>query len=644
MREEKLLIIKINESLYNVITKFEESFNNNIEKYYISSKNDYEKVKELKDCNFKIAFVIFKRDEQKPNKKTAKNGKDEAICLYYGDGIKIEDRKIHYKIKIKKSSKLIIDNFTSNSELDLRNDFENKSYTIIETSKDLLRQLDFIENDVYKPYPKLKEEQVYDQIEHEAYLHKYSQFNQHCIRPYGILKPQKGRGEFQRDYERIIQSKAFRRLVDKAQIFTSSKGDHYRTRMTHTMEVAEISKAIATELKLNVTLTEAIALAHDLGHTPFGHQGERTLDKILKNEIKIIKNFSLFSNDLGAFKHNFQGMRTVNYIEEKYIEFEGLDLSYQVLEGIMKHTRGKAKNCKKCTDCKKNCYELKDFVPGINKEYLFIDILHPTTLEGQIVAIADEIAQRAHDLDDSFSANLISRDELKNFLTLQKTNKLRDEILEIDKQIEEAELKNRRFIDSEELHRGRIISHIIKYFINDVIETSNKNMVSFKSNDSVAEKNLYKNNHRFGSIIIGFSKEGKMLCDYLEKIISKKVINSSEVSRFDNKASMIIESLFRAYYNNPKLLHRGTLERLYIEIRKESSEVIDFKNGDHNLVRDELHKISNADLDEIKEIENEEVQKEYLFKRKILVRNIIDYIAGMTDSYAINEYNSIFNG
>jgi dGTPase len=144
----------------------------------------------------------------------------------------------------------------------------------------------------YLPYrfiAKPVAEQCYPSIQKENSMHEYGQHNEHCKRPIGLMEEQEYRSEFQRDYERIVHAKAYRRLVDKAQIFTSSKGDHYRTRLTHTLEVAQIARAIANGLNLNVELTEAIALAHDLGHTPFGHQGERTLDDILKMRIDIIK-------------------------------------------------------------------------------------------------------------------------------------------------------------------------------------------------------------------------------------------------------------------------------------------------------------------------------------------------------------------
>ena len=198
-----------------------------------------------------------------------------------------------------------------------------------------------------------------------------------------------------------------------------------------------------------------------------------------------------------------------------------------------------------------------------------------------------------------------------------------------------ASKKNRAFVDTGELRRSRIVSLVVGLFIEDVINCSRTNIENFQEND------LYKNEHQFSELLINFSKEGKILCDYLGKIISKKVINSVDVLRFDNKAAMIVESLFRAYYNNPKLLHKGTMQRVYIEMRNASSDVIDFKNGDHKLVKDELIAITTKDICD-NEMMRTPDENEYWEKRKILVRNIVDYVSGMTDSYAVNEYNSIY--
>lgn len=633
---EKFIIVKINEeALKQPIDFLEQSFiHGETRLYNILNATDINIVSKFNGLNCKAVFVIFR-----PN---IKEQKDDVLCLYIGQG-KIEKRNnwtINYQIKEKKTSELIVHNFISSSELDLKNDFGSHSYISIESSKEVIRQLNFIIDDPYVVQKKVKKEQKYCAINIEDKLSPYSQLNQHCIRPVGIIQPQEGRGEFQRDYERIVHSKAFRRLVDKAQIFTSSKGDYYRTRMTHTLEVAQISRAIAVKLNLNINLTEAIALAHDLGHTPFGHQGERTLDGILKNNIKIIKDANESGNPFGGFKHNFQGLRVVNLLEEKYIEFEGLDLSYQVLEGILKHTGGRIKNCKACTDskqCKSKCFDLEEFLPGVDADYIYPKIDHVTTLEGQIVAIADEIAQRSHDLDDSFSSNLIDYQELLEYLELSKMKVLHDKIARLNKDIEEALKKNRLFVDVNELRYSRVVSVVVGFFINDVVKQSEKKIKEFQKN----ENDFYKDDHRFSELLIDFSIEGRILNDYLQKIISKKVINSLDVSRFDNKAEMIVEALFKAYYNNSKLLHKGTLQRISIEMRKVSSEVIDFTNGDNELIKEEFKKIKTIDIG-VDEMTRTPEQKEYWQKRKILVRNIVDYISGMTDNYALNEYNLIY--
>lgn len=219
-------------------------------------------------------------------------------------------------------------------------------------------------------------------------------------------------------------------------------------------------RAIADCLNLNVELTEAIALAHDLGHTPFGHQGERTLDDILKNKIPIIKHFpsDTEKNPFGGFKHNFQGLRVVCLLEESYIDFEGLDLSYQVLEGVLKHTGGNIKNCDECrTNCEGECYDLNEFFPRGSVDLLYPDVKYksPTTLEGQIVFLADEIAQRGHDLDDSFSAGILKIEDLTNYLSLQKMSDFHDLLNRLQNDVENAISRNRAFVDFNEFYNSK---------------------------------------------------------------------------------------------------------------------------------------------------------------------------------------------
>lgn len=620
--ENKNIIVRITDILDNAIKYFEESYKLGEERFYtIKDGVDSETAKKNNSLECPVAFVIFGKNT---------SGDQHIIKkIYMGMGkIKNESGKwkIIYLITLKSESELLIDNFISTCELDIRKDFEFNSFLHVEKSKKLKEQIIFLIKELYKP---VSEDKCYHQIDGDKKFHEYSQKNQWCKRIVYIDESDAKRSEFQRDYERIIHAKAFRRLVDKAQIFTSAKGDHYRTRMTHTLEVAQIARAIAIKLNLNVDLAEAIALAHDIGHTPFGHQGERTLDKILKGKkpFDFIKMDDNEHNSFGGFKHNFQGLRVVGLLEEKYIEYEGLNLSYQVLEGILKHTGGKIKDCDFCDKrelCDEKCFDLDVFTPYMDIKKLYKEYKFATTLEGQIVAIADEIAQRSHDLDDSFAAKILTTEEMIGYLDLRKMAALKEDLEKVLNELNEFKGKNRAFINEEELRHSRIVSSIIHFFINDVVNESKEKIEMFKENE------FYINEHRFNEQLIDFSQNGKVLCRYLEKIISKKVINSTEVVQFDNKAEQIVCGLFKAYYNNPRLLHTSTLRRLYVEMRKDTIDVIDFLNGDRDVVDKEINKIINDNT------------FAYINKRKILVRTVADYIAGMTDSYAINEYKKIY--
>ncbi|MCM1988913.1 deoxyguanosinetriphosphate triphosphohydrolase family protein [Oceanirhabdus seepicola] len=479
------------------------------------------------------------------------------------------------------------------------------------------------------------EDQRYELKLLEQTLSYLSQKNEHCKRAIAINESDNNRSEFQRDRERIVHTKASRRLVDKAQIFTSSKGDHFRTRMTHTLEVSQIARGLALRLNLNNDLTEAIALAHDIGHTPFGHQGERTLNSILRNEIKIITCADKI--DFGGFKHNFQGLRILSYLEEKYFEHEGIDLSYQVLEGVLKHTGGKVKDCNNCDKevCLRKCFDVDEFLINGEKEYLFLEYNFPTTLEGQIVSIADEIAQRGHDLDDAFAAKHLSFDELVSYAEITKMKPIKDILEKIKIESNRMKESNILFIDENDMLRARLVSEILGYFMKDIVTQSKINISKYD-----LDNELYNKHHRINKKLIEFSDDCKFILDYLETIISKKVINSFEVARFDDKAKRIIMALFKAYYDNPKLLPDRTLTRIYRDIKRISNNVIDFRNGDPKLISKELNLICFSEP-KGKDC-NIDLNDEYIIKRKILVRNITDYIAGMTDNYAMNEYNSIY--
>ena len=201
------------------------------------------------------------------------------------------------------------------------------------------------------------------------------------------------RNEFLRDRDRIIFSKAFRRLEHKAQVYSHEKGDHFRTRLTHTLEVMQIAKSIGKNLGLNEDLIEAIALGHDIGHTPFGHEGEKVLDMIMRGEDDLGGKLR-FKINYGGFKHNFHSLRILDILERKYEYNKGLNLTWQVLEGILKHTSVKKNG--KTWELYRFVQSPKFLIPFMKDEYLDFSV----TLEGQVVAIADEIAQRQHDLDD----------------------------------------------------------------------------------------------------------------------------------------------------------------------------------------------------------------------------------------------------
>lgn len=570
---------------------------------------------------------------------------NKILQAYLGTGIltkneKMQNYSLKYSIKAHLDEATSAQNICKLSELKLDTDFHVNEYVLVEKSEIISDQINFIINEPYHVPPR---EMKYEKLDSENGLHRLAQRNEYCRRQHNLRQPMKNRGEFQRDYERITHSKAFRRMVDKAQIFSASKGDYYRTRMTHSQAVAQIAKGIAEGLRLNPYLTEAIALGHDIGHTPFGHQGERTLDDILRGKIGIIKNIP--DDSFGGFKHNYQSVRIAAMLEEEYFEIYGMDLSYQTLEGMLKHT-----------SLKRDQFLLEEFIEDERaKENLQMEQDFCSTLEGQVVAVADEIAQRGHDLDDALSSGAMSFEEFQKFLKIRKMEKLTKIVEKVDSDICLMREKQHRFMDEREVRNSRTVSAIISYFINDIIDHSAQLMEDYDSSE-------FHDTHRVTKQLIDLSDDARTINQCLETIIANKVINSSEVSLFDSNASTIVGSLFKAYYHNPRLLHKGTLRKIYIDMRKISENVIDFEYGNHKIIKDELQMItqgysesveekrakeSEAKEGEVKESEAKESEtkenkvKEYKAKQRVLVRNICDYISGMTDTYAMNEYNRI---
>ena len=624
--EKKVIIIKLKAPVCDQIVQyFESSYdaftNDRVPKNYYNFPKDKDTTYlcDLTDAkDYYFLALVYEIDE---------NNNDRFIKAFMGMGTFSEENKsLKIVTKYRSDDNNTIKSLRKLSNLDINRDFSDREYVNIENSEFLFSQIDFILSDPYFPE---KYDREYKSVDSEKDLHPLAQRNEYCRRQYNLREPQDGRGEFQRDYERIVHSKAFRRMVDKAQVFSASKGDYYRTRMTHSQAVAQIARGIAAELNLNLNLTEAIALGHDLGHTPFGHQGERTLNDILHNKIPIIKNADLFEEHFGGFKHNFQSIRVASILEDEYFEIDGMDLSYQTLEGMLKHTSLTKKD---------STFELNKFITAENAEteLRFDNKTVCSTLEGQIVAVADEIAQRGHDLDDALSSGMMSLEEFKKYLDFKKLHHLKEKIDELFEDEKKVLQKRRFFSDENELINSRVVSTVLSYFINDVIEVSKNKMQDYSAEDFEA------NGHNVGGErLIRFSDDAEAINKYLDTLIANRVINSSEVSLFDNNGATIVAGLFKAYYNNPRLIHKGTQRRIYVETRRCTQNVVDFELGNHDVISDEIKKITTADLSEESKELSSDYKEEYSQKREILVRNICDYISGMTDTYAINEFKRI---
>ncbi len=322
------------------------------------------------------------------------------------------------------------------------------------------------------------------------------------------------RKAFSRDRDRIIHSRAFRRLKHKRQVFLTNIGDHYRTRLTHTMEVSQLSRTIARALGLNEDLTEAIALGHDLGHTPFGHLGEAVLDLILRGKIQDRPGFPQM--DAGGFKHNYQSLRVVDELESRY-EFSGLNLTAPVREGILKHTRLRRNRIR---------------YPGLHTERLNFEYDMALTIEGQVVAIADEIAQRTHDLEDGMRAGLVAADEVRRLELVAKV---------------EDDLKLKPLLARDPyLYRNRLIHGLINLLVSDVIEVTVREIARFYEE----EKRL----QQFNREIVHFSDTVDPLQKQLNKFIYERIIWREEVRKFDEPARDVILCLYQAYQDHPEFL------------------------------------------------------------------------------------------
>lgn len=392
------------------------------------------------------------------------------------------------------------------------------------------------------------------------------------------------RDPFQLDRDRIIHSRAFRRMMHKTQIFNANKGDHYRNRLTHTLEVDQIARSIGKDLGLNDELVEAIALGHDLGHTPFGHIGERTLDKILTEGIDSRDGKICLIKE--NFKHNFQSLRVVDTLESRCKEYMGINLTFATREGILKHT-----------SCMKNGKYIQ-YASALN--LVNMDLDKPSvTLEGQTVAIADEIAQCTHDLEDGVRSGIIDFEELlqqpliRDFIDKYNT-------VTSNKNTDELAYETRSFI----------IKHLVGFLIADVDETSQK-----KINEYIKQADKTDGDYQFTEECISFSDEVNDKRKKLQKWVSSKIVRSEEISVSDSKAEYFIRQMFKAFYLHPLELPDYVLTR-YRHLTGHT--------GNFNRM--------NINDDTINEMKN----------NSLFIRLIADHIGGMTDQFASRTYKKLY--
>ncbi len=321
------------------------------------------------------------------------------------------------------------------------------------------------------------------------------------------------RSAFSRDRDRIIHSGSFRKLEYKTQVFLNHEGDFFRTRLTHSLEVSQIARSISSHLGLQEDLAEAIALSHDVGHTPFGHIGGDTLDLCLKDDG--------FKN---GFEHNFQSFRTVSYLEKRYKDFYGLNLTFATLEGILKHSYP---------------YH-KKFLPKYIDEVFNLNT-HPS-IEAMVVDRADEIAYISHDIDDGVNSHLISFEDLKESkLALLILNKVHDEGIDAE---------------NKEMFRYRFASHLINHLVYSLIDYSRDKIDNSKV--------LCASVDAKDELPVGFDKELESQIKKLKKILFVKMYKSKQIARKMYAGKQAVKGLYKALVDDTNMLPQFYRELLHV--------------------------------------------------------------------------------
>lgn len=356
---------------------------------------------------------------------------------------------------------------------------------------------------------------------------------------------------FQRDRDRILHSAAFRRLEYKTQVFINHEGDHYRTRLTHSLEVGQISRSICRFLHLNEDLGEALALAHDLGHTPFGHAGEDGLKEVMK--------------DYGGFDHNAQTLRILTSLEQRYADFDGLNLTWETLEGVAKHNGPLLQ-----------AGQTDEALPRAMREY---NVLHDlelksfASLEAQVAAIADDIAYNNHDMEDGIRAGLFTLDDLSDIPLVS------DVIAQVDRKYGTLDTKRRV---------NEVIRRVINRLADDVLKQAQENITAsgVESVDDV---------RACGKQLVHFSPEVQEVHKKLKAFLMARMYRHYKVNRMTSKSRRVIKDLFVFFHAEPECLPAPWRAAAQVSDKTASAHVV------------------------------------------------ADFVAGMTDRFALDEHERIFN-
>lgn len=448
-----------------------------------------------------------------------------------------------------------------------------------------------------------------------------------------------GRVCFQRDRDRILYSKAFRRLNGKTQVFNSREFDHIRTRLTHSLEVSQIATTISKALGLNIYLTEAIALGHDIGHTPFGHTGERTINEILNGKIHIKDEIEINDNYKG-FKHNWQSIRVVYELEQLYPNLMWLNLTFHTHWGILNHS-------------KLNREEMPFYIRTLEEKTGISDIFF--SLEALIVAVSDEIAQRHHDLEDAFRMKIIDVNEFDDFInsdtnSFDSKNIIRNEFNEKLQNYN----NNSNNIDLTIKIRSKII---IDMYVRDIIENMSKKYSNFISIEEILEYN--KKEPKIDNNLL--SKEFIIFDNKLKDLLKNRILNSYEIQCTDGKANFIIRKLFEAYYTNPNQMPNSIIFKFYdnlykyknYEKKKNFEEELNNIFSEVGLMDRKKYMQANNKkfifgkirecINKLKYFDKTDYSNDFrIFYKSILFRTIADYISGMTDNYALEQFQKLY--